>query len=253
MKFRHALQWTLTGTLAALSAHAADSVDTTRDTLARWAEARQLISREKTDWRVEQSILAETKTLLAEQVTRLEQSLKEIAETASSADEERAGLAKERDELGAATDAIKAPLADMETRVRAIIKTLPAPLLNKLQPLIRRLPDDPATTKLSVGERVQNIVGILNEADKFNNTITFTSEIREVSPGKEVEVRTLYWGVAIAYYVDASGQYAGIGRPAADGWEWPQLPESSAAIQKLFAIYDGVADIEFVEAPVRIN
>ncbi|MDP4880188.1 MAG: DUF3450 domain-containing protein, partial [Opitutales bacterium] len=126
---------------------------------------------------------------------------------------------------------------------------LPAPLVNKIKPLIRRLPDDPANTELSLGERVQNIVGILSQADKFNTTITMTSESRTIDGGKTIEVRTLYWGLAAAYYVDASGEYAGIGKPSKDGWEWPQIKDAGPQIKKLLDVYEGSEDIQFVEVP----
>ncbi|CAA7072348.1 DUF3450 family protein, partial [Lentimonas sp. CC11] len=102
-------------------------------------------------------------------------------------------------------------------------------------------------------ERVQNIVGILSQADKFNTTITQTSESRELDSGKVVEVRTLYWGLAMAYYVDAAGEYAGIGFPGKDGWEWPQIDGAGPQIKKLLDVYEGSEEIQFVEVPARIN
>ena len=125
--------------------------------------------------------------------------------------------------------------------------------MNKIKPLIRRLPHDPDSKTLSLGERVQNIVGILSQADKFNTTITAVSDSREITENKVVEVRTLYWGLAMAYFVDSSGEYAGIGFPGKDGWEWPQIEGSGPSIQQLLGVYEGNEDIQFVEVPARIN
>ena len=83
---------------------------------------------------------------------------------------------------------------------------------------------------------MQNVVGILSQADKFNTTLTATSESREIEGGKVVEVRTLYWGLATAYYVDASGEYAGIGYTGPDGWEWPQIEGKGAAINANYSM-----------------
>ena len=137
--------------------------------------------------------------------------------------------------------------------MKRIVKTLPEPLVEKIKPLSRRLPEDSTNTDLSLGERVQNIVGILSQADKFNTTITQTSEAREIDGGKVVEVRTLYWGLAMAYYVDGSGEYAGIGVPTADGWEWPRIESAGAEIKQLIDVYEGSEDISFVDVPARIN
>ena len=100
---------------------------------------------------------------------------------------------------------------------------------------------------------VQNIVGILSQADKFNTTVTLTSDARAIDSGKTVQVSTIYWGLAMAYYVDDSGSYAGIGYPTADGWEWPQINDAGPQIKQVLEIYDGIADIQFVELPARIH
>lgn len=232
---------------------AQNNITETRDVLDRWVETRQLISEEKSDWKVEQSILGDTVQLLSSELERLEKALVDLEASATAADEDRTQLAAEKETLSAAADVVISNIGTLETQLKSIIHTLPEPLINKIKPLIRRLPDDPTQTKLSLGERVQNIVGILSQADKFNTTLTQTSESREMTSGKIVEVRTLYWGLAIAYYVDASGEYAGIGFPGAEGWEWPQIAGAGVQIRQLIDIYEGSGDIQFVEVPARIN
>ncbi len=239
--------------LGPLAAPAQSDLAETREVLEKWVETRQIISREKADWQLERSILEDTRGLLTSELKRLEETLADLAASASAADEERTGLSAERDELSAAADVVGGEIAALETRMKEILKTLPDPLLDRIRPLIRRIPDDPAETPLSLGERVQNIVGILSQADKFNNTVTFTSETRPADNGKEVEVRTLYWGVALAFYSDASGQYAGLGRPGEDGWEWPRIDGAGPEILQLIDVYEGVAEIQFVEVPARIE
>lgn len=239
--------------LAPWSLSAQNNVSDTRDVLDQWVETRQIISKEKSDWQVEQSILGDTVALLTNELERLSQSLAELEASATAADEDRTLLAGEKEQLAAAAHVVEANIGALETQLKRIIKALPEPLVNKIKPLIRRLPDDSANTKLSLGERVQNIVGILSQADKFNTTLTETSESRELDNGKTVEVRTLYWGLAMAYYVDASGEYAGIGHPGADGWEWPQVPGAGAEIKRLIDVYEGAEEIQFVEVPARIN
>lgn len=232
---------------------AQDSIQETRNTLNQWVQTRQIISKEKHDWKIEESILKDTKELLTNELQRLDEALDELQASASAADEDRTKLAAEKEELMAAAAIVESQIGALEAQLHAIVKTFPKPLVEKIKPLIRRLPDDPKKTELTLGERVQNIVGILSQADKFNTTITQTSESREISNGNVVEVRTLYWGLAIAYYVDASGEYAGIGVPSENGWEWPQIDGSGAQIKRLLDVYEGSEEIQFVEVPVRIN
>ncbi|WP_269526260.1 DUF3450 family protein [Coraliomargarita parva] len=253
MKTRFLIGITLGTCAAALSAWGQSNPEDTRDVLNKWVETRQIISKEKSDWRVEQSILQDTKQLLGSELERLDQALADLEASATAADEDRSSLAAEKETLNAASAVVQANIGELETQVKSILPTLPEPLLEKLKPLIRRLPDDPAKTELSLGERVQNIVGILSQADKFNTTITLSSESREIEGGKLVQVSTLYWGLAQAYYVDDSGDYAGIGYPGTGGWEWPRIEGAGPQIRRLLDIYEGTEDIQFVEVPARIQ
>ncbi|MGB0258071.1 MAG: DUF3450 family protein [Coraliomargarita sp.] len=230
----------------------ADDLQNTRNVLDQWVETNQLISKEQSDWKLEQSILSDTQTLLSNELERLNQAIQELEDTATTATEDRAKLTAEKDELEAGSAVVLSQIGALETQMKAIVKTLPLPLVEKLKPLIRRLPDNPEDTKLSMGERVQNIVGILSQTDKFNTTLTITSESREISQGKIVQVTTIYWGLAMAYYVDDSGNYAGIGVPSAEGWDWPEVAGAGPQIKQLIDIYEGL-EPEFVPVPARIN
>ena len=239
--------------LSPFNLSAQNKVTETRDILDKWVETRQIISEEKAEWKIEQSILGDTITLLSSELERLQQSLDDLETSATAADEDRSQLTAEKERLSEAAGVVEGNIGQLETQLKRIIKSLPEPLINKIKPLVRRLPDDSSDTKLSLGERVQNIVGILSQADKFNTTLTETSESREIAGGKVIEVRTLYWGLAMAYYVDASAEYAGIGYPGADGWEWPQIEGKGLEIKRLLDVYEGAEDIQFVEVPARIN
>ncbi len=229
------------------------TIDDTKAVLQEWVETRQIISEEESNWRVEKSILSDTVTLLKSELERLSTALEDLEASATAADEERAKLAGEKEKLTEASAIVEANIGGLETQMKEVVKTLPEPLVDKIKPLIRRLPEDSADTSLSLGERVQNIVGILSQADKFNTTVTQTSESRELEGGKVVEVRTLYWGLGGAFYVDASGEYAGVGYPTAEGWEWPRVDGAGAEIKRLIDVYEGSEDIQFVEVPARIK
>lgn len=251
-KFLFGLTLGLTA-LSQTATHAGD-LQGTRDVLDQWVETSQLISKEKSDWRLEKAILEDTLTLLTGELERLTKNLEELEASATAADEDRAQLTEQKEELEAGSAVVEENIGSLETQLKKIVKTLPAPLVEKLSPLIRRLPDDPEDTQLSLGERVQNIVGILSQTDKFNTTITLESEARELDSGKTVQVSTIYWGLAAAYYVDDSGTYAGIGYPTANGWEWPQVEDAGPQIKQLLEIYDGTdPNIQFVDLPASIK
>jgi hypothetical protein len=253
MKTKLLLGLVLGASVSTLNLNAQPNLESTRDVLDQWVQTKQITSKEKSDWRLEKSILADTQKLLSSELKRLETSLEDLKNSATAADEDRSKLTAQKEATAEASAVVEGSIQGLEIQMKRIVKTLPTPLVEKIKPLIRRLPKDSANTKLSLGERVQNIVGILSQADKFNATITQTSESRELDSGKIVEVRTLYWGLAMAYYVDASGAYAGIGHPGEDGWEWPQIEGAGPQIKQLLAVYEGSEGIQFVEVPARIN
>ncbi len=253
MKTKLLLGLVLGASVSTLNLNAQPNLESTRDVLDQWVQTKQITSKEKSDWRLEKSILADTQKLLSSELKRLETSLEDLKNSATAADEDRSKLTAQKEASAEASAVVEGSIQGLEIQMKRIVKTLPTPLVEKIKPLIRRLPKDSANTKLSLGERVQNIVGILSQADKFNATITQTSESRELDSGKIVKVRTLYWGLAMAYYVDASGAYAGIGHPGEDGWEWPQIEGAGPQIKQLLAVYEGSEGIQFVEVPARIN
>ncbi len=253
MKTKLLFRVALGACLSTLYLNAQTNLESTRDVLDQWVQTKQITSKEKSDWRLEQSILSDTLKLLSSELTRLDTSLEDLKDSATAADEDRSKLTARKEEIAEASAVVEGSINALETQIKRVVKTLPAPLVDRIKPLIRRLPEDSANTKLSLGERVQNIVGILSQADKFNATLTQTSESRELNSGKVVEVRTLYWGLAMAYYVDAAGKYAGIGFPGKDGWEWPQIEGAGPQIKQLLAVYEGSEEIQFVEVPARIN
>ncbi|MEM1222628.1 MAG: DUF3450 family protein [Verrucomicrobiota bacterium] len=224
-----------------------------RDVLDQWVETRQIISKEQSEWRVEKAILGDTKVLLSSELDRLNKELEEMELTATEADEERSELTAEKDNLEAAANVIGKKIIDLEIQLKEIIARLPQPLLESIQPIIARLPKDSYNTESTQGERVQNLVATLDQADKFNKNFKLTSESRELSSGKVVEVTTLYWGLAIAFFVDAGGEYAGLGTPTMEGWQWDEVEGAGVKIKQLLDIYEGLGKIEFVEVPAKIK
>ena len=175
MKSKYLFNFSLPLVMLALSVSlfGENLVNETRSTIDQWVETRQIISKESSEWDIEKGLLEKTYALLTSEVARLDSELKDLKESASASDEERGSLAAEKESLKAASKVVASSIGSLESSLKAIIPSLPAPLIEKIRPLIRRLPDDPQKTDLSLGQRVQNIVGILSQTDKFNTTYLF--------------------------------------------------------------------------------
>jgi hypothetical protein len=140
-----------------------------------------------------------------------------------------------------------------EARVRKFAAQVPTPLQDILKPLLARLPADPANTKMLAAERVQVLVGILNELDKFNNGVSVFNEKRKNAKGDEVAVQTVYIGLGAAYFVNEAGDFAGTGAPGANGWEWTVKNEIAPSVQEVVKIYRNEKTARFVTLPAAIR
>lgn len=221
--------------------------------LAKWVETRQIISEEKADWQVDEDFLKSTRELLEEQVKTLEEQVTELKESTTESDEKRRELLVERAKLQRADTAVADQIAALESQIKKLAARFPEPLQDKLDPLIVRIPENPKETSLPLGQRLINVLGILGQAEKFNSTANFYGETRKVGD-QRVSVKTLYWGLAFAVYVDSQGKTSGFGRPGPDGWVWTE-DNAIAADAKLFIdMYeDNVDTIEFVQLPINIQ
>jgi hypothetical protein len=220
----------------------------------KWIETRQLISEEKSDWEVERDSLRATRDLLEQQKKALEAEIAELEASSTTADDERRDLLLERAEYLRAGRGLGERIRDMEEQVLALAPQLPEPLQKKLEPLLVQIPEDPETTRLQLGQRLMNVLGVLAQAEKWNGTATFVGETRAVKDDRKVAIRTLYWGLGQAFYVDAQGEAAGIGRPGPEGWVFSEAPDVADEARQLLDIYEGnVDEIEFVPLPVEIR
>jgi hypothetical protein len=241
-------------TAVAWAARAEGGVDEFRVETEKWVETRKLVSEEKSEWEVERETLRATQELLDEQKRALQAEVAQIAESETQADEERRELLLRRGEHQRARAVLEEKLRALEREVLALVPRLPEPLRAKLEPLLVQIPEDPEQGRVQLGQRLVNVLGVLAQAEKFDDTATFVGETRAVAGDEQRQVRTLYWGLGQAIYVDSQGEIAGVGRPGPEGWEFSPDPELAGDAARLLDIYEGNVDvIRFVELPVEIR
>jgi soluble cytochrome b562 len=228
------------------------TLEETRLTMDKWIETQQILSKERKEWQQGKEILVGRLDLVKKEVGTVEEKIKQAQTSVAEADKKRGELVAENDRLKAAVAQLTEAVTGMEGEVRKIFQQLPEPIQTKLQPLFQRIPEEPAKSRASAAERFQNILGILNELNKANNEITVSYEVHTLADGKPSEVKTLYVGLAQAYYVSARGE-AGIGRPAADGWKWEPSPAAGRDVLTALEILQGKQTPSFVPLPVKIQ
>lgn len=232
-----------------------DSVKVIQSTLREWIDVEKQISSEYNDWLFEKELLEQAISLLQRERETLDAAIAAAEETTSVAETRRLELLESRDALDAATGALAERVGGYEEKLLSMVDLFPGPLVDEITPLLRRIPDDPNETSLALTVRLQNIVGIMNAVDKFNNGVTSVEEIRTINTGsgsREAQVTTIYLGLAVAYFVDALGEYSGYGVPGSDSWEWTVDPELAPEISEAVAIAKGEAQASFISLPVAI-
>ena len=225
-----------------------------RTVVEQWVQTRQLISRTQADWEAEKEMLVQTKALYERELAGIETQMSKVSTNSVQVDREREAAEKDLKESVETLDHATGVMAGLEARVRAMTGRLPSPLVETMQPLLARLPEEGKPTKVSVTERVQTVVSLLNEIDKFNNAVGIYSEKRANGKGEDVSVETVYLGLGSAYFVNQTGEFSGSGSPSEKaGWEWIADPSLAAPVREVIRIYRGERTATFVPLPVTLR
>ena len=231
----------------------ARQIDSTREILERWVETRRVISEEERDWALGKELLESRVDMLRRDIDGVKARIGEAEKSIGETDRKRGELVAQNDALKVASGELAKTAATLESRTKELVRRLPEPIREKVRPLSQRLPDDPAESKLSLSVRFQNVVGILNEVNKFSREIAVTSEVRKLPDGSSAEVTAVYLGIAQGFYVGAGGRIAGFGTATADGWTWTPANEAAPVVSKVVAILKNEAPAEFVPLPLKLN
>ena len=237
---------------AAAKPDPAAQMKASREALAKWVETQQIIAKEKKDWQTGKEMLSSRIGLVKGEIADVEEKMQVTSTAGAESVQKKSDITRDESSLKAAAAAVAARTAGLERDLKALMPRLPEPIKAKVEPLVARMPADPEHTNISVAERLQNVVGILNEVGKFNGEITLATEVRTLADGKPSEVRTIYVGLAQAYYVSASGE-AGIGRPSENGWTWEPKKELASDVQHAVEILQTKSKPAFVPLPVNIR
>lgn len=229
-----------------------DVVDT-RDVLEKWVETERAISAERRDWVLGKELLTDRVGLVRDEIDALRTSIAEATESIVAADEKRNELLAENAELEAASASLEEIVVELEGRVRSLLVQLPPPIVDRVSVLSVRLPKAGEETTASLGVRFQNIVGILNEVNKFHGEVALYSEVRELEDGTSAEVATLYIGIGQAYYVTGDGLHAGFGRGGSGGWAWTPANDAAPDIARAIQIFESESPADFVPLPFQLD
>lgn len=231
----------------------AGRVGETRSALERWVETRRILSAERRDWDLGREMLQERIGVVRRELEAVRERIAEAQASLAEADAKRAELLAEQELLQRSSATLEAGIGALEARTRELLQRVPEPIRERVAPLAQRLREDPASVQASLGERFQNVIGILDGVNRFQREISVTSEVRDLGDGTSVEVAVIYVGLGQAFYASSSGSAAGVGRATASGWAWTREDEAAAAIDRVRAILENEQGAAFVRLPVRVE
>lgn len=229
------------------------TIGETKDRLAKWVEAKRALSKEQADWLVAEDMLKGRIAMMEREVAAMGARIAEVEVGVSDADREREALVATRDALASESEAVVARLSELEQRTRAIVARLPDPIRAKIGVLAARIPADSGGSSLSPAVRFQNVIGVLNEINKFNREITVVSEVRVLEDGRSAEVTAIYLGLGQGFYVNGAGTVAGIGTATPTQWRWIPRNEAAQQIQSFLSILKNERPAAFVSVPAEVE
>jgi seryl-tRNA synthetase len=231
----------------------AEKIESTRHAMEKWVETRRIISQEKRDLKLSKEMLNERIELVQQEIDNLQGKIEEAEESIAEADKKREDMIEENEKLKQASSSLFGITNSLENQLKELLGRIPDPIRERVKPLSQRLPDDQKETKLSVAQRFQNVVGILNEVDKFNREVSAHSEVRSLSNGSSVEVTAMYLGIGQGYYSSADGSVAGIGSAGEDQWQWQENNTVGEQIKETISILKNEKAATFVQLPAQIK
>jgi len=233
----------------------AQEIQETRDTLGRLIEVKKLIAEEKNNWDVEKQILQDTIDTLSRQVTEIEESLADIEDTTTQAEDQRESLQTEIEELEEVLAVVEPMIENYEKRILAMVDYFPEPLMKKIERLVEQLPQEGERgSRRLLNNRAVVVVGILDEINNFQNSVQVHKLPLDVEGRDDSrEYSVLYYGLSSAYFVDENETVAGIGRPAKGGWVYETREGIAPDVYDAVQIKEKRLLARFVQLPTEIQ
>lgn len=229
----------------------AQNPDAERELIRQWVTTERLISKEKQAWEVEKKRMQELLDLYQKELKLLDEEISKAGASAGMVDARKGKLEAELKQYREARKILADTMASLLPRIRLLAQQLPKPLKDELAADIELILSEQALA--DPRDLLKSTLAMLSSAGRFNRTLTKSEETRELSGGKKVTVSVLYLGLARAYFAAQSGDVAGIGAPAPDGWKWEEQDGIADDVRRAIAVYEKKKQPQLVELPVKIE
>ena len=227
-----------------------DPVEALEKAAGDWVKARAEAARLETEWRQQQPLLESMASGFVERATTLEGRRDFLLAKTARDREEIAGLQAANKASAEGIAATEAEFKVMTGRLLGLRPSLPPRLSAALELPYKSLAD----AGLTLGERAQLVMTVLNRCTQFNRTITCEEELLTLEPGREARLlEVIYWGLSHAYALDRHAGQVWFGSPGTQGWRWEPMADGAGQVAALIEVYRSRAEPRFVEVPARLK
>jgi hypothetical protein len=242
----------------AADADEAPSTEKLKDTVREWIETMREVQQEENDWERDQELLQAQRDGLETEIAELKKQLEVARQEKAGADSKSVDKVKKRDALAAAKDALAADVRKLEESLVAKLPGFPAPLAGdpRVKELMEQVRKDVQLTgedaKGGLTKRLNNVLNLLSEAEKWQQTVHLKDELHETGDGRKFNMKVVYFGLGCAYAVDDAGEFALVGVPGEAGWTFSERNDLAPTIQQMVAVLNGDADAQFISLPIEL-
>lgn len=247
-------------TLAMLSPLKADDEETRgqigllRTRLLQTRSIFQEIQELEREWAEDSVLLEDSRDTRKSEITLLNDDIKAAEERKKADDKATVERSEQRTEIEEAIKVIEDELPRFESRLRKFSGWLPDPLKERLDSQLKQLADETLLAKAPITDRLRLMLRVITEAEKFQNSIyPIESDMRAGKDGRQREVSTIYFGLAVAYSASSDGELALIGTATKDGWVFEEHSDLAEQISKVVALGNNQGEPEIVPIPVQIQ
>lgn len=235
------------GSMAFADSRLADA----RAAVGQWVELEKNISREQLAWDEKKRLLEDMTAVAEAEIATIKEQLEDLSVAADESERRRIELVKKSDTHAALSSSVKTSLESFEIRLKTLFPRLPKPLVDKLKMIMDRLPDDSKKTSLGIAARMQAVIAMITEIQRFDRVVTTGEELMNLSDGETREIYTIHFGLGASYFMTSDSAEGGVGIPAENGWQWESRPQLVSSIQRAIALASGNGvEAGFLSLPV---
>lgn len=236
----------------------ASGPDALRNSVREWIETMREIQKEEDSWEKDREVLQGYKEGLQKEIEDLKEQIERARTERDSAGKEDLEKVAKAEAYAKAKEALVAELKELEKSVVERLPLLPAAMTAepKVAQMIEEVKKDGALTgdavKQGLAKRLNNVLNLLSEVEKFQQAVHLRDELHKAPDGREFNMKVLYFGIAAAYAVNESGDFALVGKPSESGWTFSERNDLAPRIKELVGVTTGDIDAKFVTLPIDL-